>query len=219
MEETAKPKSPSTKRSTPNRKLSGRDQGRVIRRYLGALEASRSNRGVKRTVEAISSRLMKIDELLVTSDPLARLHLTQERIDLHAELVRAGNGQELDLAALEKEFVKVAKSYGDQVGITFAAWRQVGVDSEVLDRAGIVRTTPPRERGEGSLRPKPATATAAPAPVAEAQVATQEPLPDLPPLPEPPPLSDAAAAQADPLPEEAPPPKLRRKRISEEEKK
>jgi hypothetical protein len=217
MEETPKPKSPSTKRSTPGRKNGGRDQGRVIRRYLGALEASRSNRGVKRTVEALTSRLMKIDELLVSSDALARLHLTQERIDLHAELVRVGNGQQPDLAALEKEFVKVAKSYGESVGITFAAWRQVGVDVEVLDRAGIVRTTPPRERNEGSLRPKPRAEP--PAPKATPAVPAQEQLPDIPPLPEPPPVAveNGVVAKADPLPEDAPPPTLRRKRITEEE--
>jgi hypothetical protein len=221
MEETQKPKSPSTKRSTAGRKVSGRDQGRVIRRYLGVLEASRSNRGVKRTVEAITSRLMKIDELLVSSDPLARLHLTQERIDLHAELVRTGNGQELDMAALEKEFVKVAKAYGDQTGITFAAWRQVGVETEVLDRAGIVRTTPPRERNEGSLRPKSAAgATATPVETgdeAAPAAATQGTLPDLPVIPEPPAaaLDDGAAAKTDPLPE-VPAPKLRRKRITED---
>lgn len=73
-----------------------------------------------------------------------RLHLTQERIDLHAELVRITNGPDPDLSSYEKDFVRVAKQYGDLAGVTYAAWRQVGVDTEVLEQAGIQRTAPAR---------------------------------------------------------------------------
>ena len=82
--------------------------------------------------------------MLVSADPLVRLHLTQERIDLHAELVRITNGADHDLSSYEKDFVRVAKHYGEVAGITYAAWRQVGVDTEVLDQAGIQRTAPAR---------------------------------------------------------------------------
>lgn len=44
---------------------------------------------------------------------------------------------EVDLAALEAEFVTVASSYGRRRGICYAAWRVVGVDPVVLGRAGI----------------------------------------------------------------------------------
>jgi hypothetical protein len=76
----------------------------------------------------------------VTADPLSRLHLTQERIDLHGEQIRYGNGATDDVSSLEKQFIKVARSYADRVGIGYAAWRQVGVHPEVLERAGIMRT-------------------------------------------------------------------------------
>lgn len=144
MDHDAEAKPASAKRSGGGRRGDTRELGRVVRRYLGALEASRSSRGKKRTIEGFSARLLKIDELLVSADPLARLHLTQERIDLHAELVRVTNAQDPDLSGLEKEFVRVARQYGELAGITFAAWRQVGVDAEVLDQAGIVRTGTPR---------------------------------------------------------------------------
>jgi len=215
MEEKLQPKAPQKRSSPRGRRSNGREQGRLIRRYLGALEASRSNRGTKRVTEGISRRLRKSDELLVSADPLARLHLTQERIDLHAELVRATNGQAPQLADLEKEFVRVAKSYGDLAGITFAAWRQVGVDADVLERAGIVRAAPARERertnGPG-LKATPANGEAAaaadeeskdaPAPPAPA---AQAPLPDVAEVTEPP----GATA-------EKPAPALRRRRIPDE---
>jgi len=40
-------------------------------------------------------------------------------------------------AALECDFVEHAKSFADQRGITWAAWRDVGVPIGVLARAGI----------------------------------------------------------------------------------
>jgi hypothetical protein len=153
MEPDAQAKPAPAKRPAGGRRGDARELGRVVRRYLGALEASRSSRGKRRTIEGISARLLKIDELLVSADPLIRLHLTQERIDLHAELVRITNGQDPDLSSAEKDFVRVAKQYGEVAGITYAAWRQVGVDTEVLDQAGIVRTGPPRPDASRVRRP------------------------------------------------------------------
>jgi hypothetical protein len=144
MDHDAQAKPAPANRPGGGRRNDTRELGRVVRRYLGALEASRSSRGKRRTIEGISARLLKIDELLVSADSLTRLHLTQERIDLHAELVRITNGQDPDLSSAEKEFVQVARQYGHLAGVTYAAWRQVGVDAEVLEHAGIMRTAPAR---------------------------------------------------------------------------
>ena len=119
------------------------EQVRVVRRYLSTLDAVRPGRGPKRAAEAIANRLLKIDELLISADPITRLHLTQERIDLDAESIRIAANGEADLADLEAEFVKVAKPYGERCGVTFSAWRQVGVEADVLERAGIVRARKP----------------------------------------------------------------------------
>jgi hypothetical protein len=116
----------------------GREEGLAVRRYLEALESSRPKRGRKRTTGSITKRLSAVGTALNTADPLARLHLLQEKKDLEEELARAGDVQ--DLSELEKHFVKVAKSYAQRKGISYGTWRSAGVSAAVLQRSGIPRT-------------------------------------------------------------------------------
>jgi hypothetical protein len=115
----------------------GRDQGRAVRRYLEAVEAHKPRRGRKRTAESVQRRLAAITEKLADADALTRLHLVQERMDLEAELDSSDNT--VDLHALEDQFVAAAGPYGARKGITYAAWRQLGVDAGVLRKAWIRR--------------------------------------------------------------------------------
>ncbi|MHB1853528.1 MAG: hypothetical protein ACYCSJ_09170 [Acidimicrobiales bacterium] len=115
----------------------GRDQSRAVKRYLEALDANRPRRGRKKTKESIQKQLDGIEAKLTNADPLTRLNLLQERMDLQAEL--NSTGETVDISDLEEEFVKVARSYGDRKKISYAVWREVGVDSAVLKRAGITR--------------------------------------------------------------------------------
>ena len=115
----------------------GREQGRAVRQYLEALEAHKPKRGRKRTPDSMQKRLATIEERVSGADPLARLQLVQERMDLQREL--AAGQQKVDLSALEKDFVSAARAYGDRKGITYAAWRESGVDPAVLKKAGIGR--------------------------------------------------------------------------------
>ncbi len=117
----------------------GREQGRAVRRYLEALESYRPRRGRKRTPESISKRLADIDHRLAAGpDPLSRLHLTQERMDLQAQISAGESG--VDLEALEAAFVEVAAEYGRRKGITYSAWREAGVEPRVLKAAGVDRS-------------------------------------------------------------------------------
>jgi hypothetical protein len=116
----------------------GREESRVVRRYLEALEAHKPKRGRKRTPDTIEARLHQIEVRLPKADPLSRVHLAQERLNLESELAAKGNS--VDLAPLEKEFVKAAPGYGERKGLTYSAWRAAGVDAKVLRRAGIART-------------------------------------------------------------------------------
>lgn len=113
----------------------GRDQGRAVRRYLEALEANRPRRGRKRTPDSIKRRLADIDAKLSDVDPLTRLQLVQERLNLEAEL--EAKSAMVDISALEKAFVEAAGPYSERKGISYAAWRTAGVDPAVLKRAGI----------------------------------------------------------------------------------
>ena len=115
----------------------GREQGRAVRRYLEALEAHKPKRGRKRTPESVQKRLTVIDERLADADALTRLHMVQERMNLLNEL--AASDESVDVQSLEDEFVAAAAPYGARKGITYAAWRSMGVDPAVLRRANIKR--------------------------------------------------------------------------------
>ncbi len=116
----------------------GRREGKAVRDYLEALQANKPKRGRKRTPESIRKRLNDIEAEILEADPVKQLRLTQDRLDLQHELATTGNGP--NLAALEGEFIEVAKKYGARNGISYQAWRQVGVDAAVLKRAGVARS-------------------------------------------------------------------------------
>lgn len=117
----------------------GRDSSRAVRNYLEALESHRPKRGRKRTPESIGHRLTVIEERLGAADPMQRLSLIQEQLDLNAEL--EAMGQTVDLSALEAAFIEHAATYGSNKGISYTAWRTIGVAPEVLRSAGISRST------------------------------------------------------------------------------
>ena len=115
----------------------GRAQGRAVRAYLEALEANKPRRGRKRTPESMKARVETIDTTIDDADPISRLHMVQERIDLLAAIDAAE--ATVDLTALEDGFAAAAAPYGERKGISYAAWREVGVPTAVLKRAGITR--------------------------------------------------------------------------------
>jgi uncharacterized Ntn-hydrolase superfamily protein len=116
----------------------GRHESRVVSKYLDALAAGKGKRGRKRTPESISIVIARIDKELATAAPIRRLELTQKRYDLVAERQRLLT--RVDLTGLERDFVKVAKSYAARNGISYGAFRELGVTAEVLKRAGVART-------------------------------------------------------------------------------
>jgi len=116
----------------------GRNEGRIVRDYLEALEQSKPRRGRKRTSQSIERRLAAIETQLASADALIRLQLIQEQMNLESELSIAE--EPVNIPAFEKGFVKVAKGYGARKGISYSAWRAVGVSAPVLQKAGIPRT-------------------------------------------------------------------------------
>jgi len=115
----------------------GRVEGKAIGAYLEALDEHRPKRGRKRTPESIDKQLAAIDDKLADANAITRLGLVQQRLDLQRE--REAMGTTVDLTALEDAFVAAAKGYGERKGISYAAWREIGVPADVLKRAGIAR--------------------------------------------------------------------------------
>ena len=115
----------------------GRVEGRVVREYLEALRNSKGKPGRKRTPDSVARRMQAIDGEMQGANPVRELELIQERFDLEAEL--AGMETKIDPKSLEIGFTKVAGSYSKRKGISYAAWRAVGVEPAVLKKAGISR--------------------------------------------------------------------------------
>ena len=115
----------------------GRNESRVVSRYLDAVVAGKGNRGRKRTPESISLQITRIDKEISAATAIRKLELTQRRADLVLEKERLL--ARVDLTSVEKDFVKVAKSYAARNGISYASFRSLGVPAEVLKKAGISR--------------------------------------------------------------------------------
>ena len=114
-----------------------RAENRSVSAYLEGLESNRPHPGRRRTAESMHKRIEAIGEALESATPIRRVQLVQERIDLEREL--STPNEIVDISELEDDFVAVAVSYSGRKGITYAAWREVGVPAAVLKRAGISR--------------------------------------------------------------------------------
>ena len=115
-------------------------ENRAVRDYLDALSANAPKRGRRRTAESVKSRIAAINDAIENASVTKRLGLVQERLDLEAELDAIAQSGNVDMGGLEAGFVKAAASYGGRRGISYAAWREVGVPAAALKTAGIRRS-------------------------------------------------------------------------------
>ena len=122
---------------TPEHKaamIQGRTETRVVRQYLEALEVRQSG-GRRRSKESLQKKLAAVEQDLESADAVGRLHLVQERINLQKAIEAAE--QNVDIDELENDFIDIAASYSERKGISYQAWREVGVPPKVLQAAGI----------------------------------------------------------------------------------
>ena len=137
----AKKKATSGRKMTAEHKAAlakGREQGRVVREYLAALNEEKKP-GRKLDAETLNERIAQTQgQVDAEPDHAKRVDLIQKRLDYEEKL--ANLGEAVDLEALEKEFIKAAKEYSERKGITYSAWREAGVPAAVLKEAGIPRT-------------------------------------------------------------------------------
>jgi hypothetical protein len=127
----------------PKVKLSDQEkaENKSVRDFLDAIDANRPRRGRKRTVESISDRMAAIEASLSDASATKRLTLVQERLDLQAEIEALASAGSVDMTSLAASFVNAAAAYGGRRGISYAAWREVGVSAATLKAAGIRRST------------------------------------------------------------------------------
>ena len=115
----------------------GRKESRAIKDYLKALESRKPGRPV--TKESLEARLFAVNQKIdAVDDPLRKVDLIQSRLDIEDALAAVEDAINID--QLEAGFVENAKSYSDRKGITYSAWREMGVAATTLKSAGIAET-------------------------------------------------------------------------------
>jgi uncharacterized protein HemY len=123
----------------------GRDEARIVRAYLEAIDNGARRPGRRRSPEAIDKQIAEVDASLREARGIDRLNLVKQRRDLEA--ARAKLAAVADHGGLERDFVRVARSYGERRGIDYAMWREVGVPAAVLTKAKVPRTRLSTARG------------------------------------------------------------------------
>ena len=113
----------------------------AVRDYLKALEQNAPRRGRRRTPESVERQLAVLEGEMEGASVTKRLDLIQQRIDLEADLETLQQAGSVDLSALEAGFATHAAAYGGRRGISYAAWREIGVSPMALKSAGIRRST------------------------------------------------------------------------------
>jgi hypothetical protein len=115
----------------------GRREARAVKSFLKAIESRRPGRPV--TKESLEKRVSSLDDRIrEEEDPVKRLDLVQERLDANESLKQVEARQDFD--DLEQAFVDVAKEYSERKGISYTAWREIGVPAATLKKAGVPRT-------------------------------------------------------------------------------
>ena len=114
----------------------GRAEGRAVRSYLEALDQNRpparspAHAGFDREApEAVEAEL---------ADAAAPADCSSSRSAWISSASSTGSTPPTTSPA-SSGFVKVAKGYAERKGISYAAWRELGVSPDVLRKAGIGR--------------------------------------------------------------------------------
>ena len=115
----------------------GRIEATAVRDYLEALDSNRPRPGRRRSVASLEAKREAIDAQIVDAKPIHRLNLMQERRDIEAIL--EAMQVEPDMAVVEDGFATHAAAYGRRKGIQYVTWREFGVPTDMLARAGITR--------------------------------------------------------------------------------
>ncbi len=114
----------------------GRNQSRVVRRYLDSLSDKRRGRPVDR--QSLEAKIGRLQSRISEEANVTRsVELVQQRLDLEERLAGLKDSENGD--SVEQDFVSIAGDYSQQRGISYEAWREAGVPAAVLRQAGVSR--------------------------------------------------------------------------------
>ena len=117
-------------------RAAARAETRAVRAYLEGLQSSAGRRRRRRSPQ---EELAAVQTQLETeTDQIQRISLIQKRLDAERRL--SEYQAPVDLETLQEQFVNVAKSYSARKGISYKAWREIGVPAAALTKSGIART-------------------------------------------------------------------------------
>ena len=111
----------------------------TVDRYLAVINTPQ-RRGRKVSKATLQQRLAAAETRLKSATGVEKVLAAQEVRDLRARLSRMNLAGTVDVKTLESAYVKIAKQFGENRGITYGAWRDAGVPAVVLKRAGVART-------------------------------------------------------------------------------
>ena len=117
----------------------GRTMSATVDRYLAAVNTPKT-RGRKVTKAALTERLTDAQAQVKTATGVDKVLKAQEVRDLQAKIAKTNVANGADVKSLESAFVKIAKTFGENRGIGYGAWRDAGVPADVLKRPGVART-------------------------------------------------------------------------------
>lgn len=116
----------------------GRDQARAVRDYLQMLERD-GRRSSKLSPDQLEQKVHQIEARIQEEpDPATRLELVQKRLDYQEQLKTSDYAPNPE--QVEQAFVDAAKEYSERKGISYPAWREIGVPAATLREAGVPRT-------------------------------------------------------------------------------
>jgi uncharacterized protein YicC (UPF0701 family) len=127
------------KKSSQKAVAEDRTMSATVNRYLAAVTAPK-RRGRKVSKATLEQRLERAQETVRTATGVEKLLAARDARSLTARLSQMTAADSVDVQRLEAEFVKVAKRFSENRGITYGAWRDAGVPAQVLKRAGVART-------------------------------------------------------------------------------
>jgi hypothetical protein len=117
----------------------GRTMSATVNRYLAAVNRPK-RRGRKVSKATLVDRLAEARLQAKTATGIDKVMAAQAVRDLQRKVTQLNATGGADIKGLEAAFVKVAKQFSRQRGISYGAWRDAGVPAETLKRSGVVRT-------------------------------------------------------------------------------